>query len=580
MKSWFKYLKRGLKRKPRADKIAGSTKVKSNLNNLRLFLLKHWPSGIVGVLLILLSSPLGYIVPIINRFLIDDVILKKQLPLLFGVILLLVGIKVLEKLSGMLQQFYFTHFSQKVILEIQDDLLNKVFRLPKAFFDTKETGYLMSRVSHDVQGLQWFFSGTIVYILTYSLRFIIGVAFLVYLEWRLALVSVVLLPGIFFGVRYFSTKVRHLSREQMERQANVLKQMQESLAASSLIKAFTSEKHETDRIVTEIRESQQLNLERTTVQSLADLIIGSFADIANVIILLIGVPLIIYGHWTLGSLYAFFTYQSYVFNPTQFLANANLQLQSALASLERISAFYEILPETHSYGTELATHLTGAIEFKNVSFSYDGSEKILTDISFSIAKGEHLAIVGTSGVGKTTLISLILGFYLPTNGAILFDGKPSTDYELNSLRKRIGYVAQTTKLLAGTIMDNLRYGNSSATTAEVIQAAKVANIHDYIDSLPHKYDSYVGENGVNLSDGQKQRLSIARAFIKDPDILIFDEPTASLDQQTEKSIFAELPGLVRNKTLIIVAHRPSTIKEADKVLIIEDKKITVTGKVE
>ena len=299
MKNWFNYLKQGLKREAQTDKIGRNVNSKSNLpphqkawcgglKNLRPFLLKHWPSGAIGVVIIFLSTPIGYLVPIINRFLIDDVIINKHLSLLFGVVLLLVVIKVLEKLGNMLQQFYFTHFSQKVILDIQDDLLSRVFRFPKAFFDEKETGYLMSRVSNDVQGLSWFFSSTLVYILTYILRFFIGIAFLFYLEWRLALVSVVLLPGIFFGVRYFSTKVRQLSREQMERTANVSQRMQESLAASSLIKAFASEKQETDRIISEIKATQQLNLERTTVQSLADLIIGSFSEIANLIILIFG----------------------------------------------------------------------------------------------------------------------------------------------------------------------------------------------------------------------------------------------------------------------------------------------------
>lgn len=581
MKSLFKYLKQGLTRTHSKDRIGGTNEsagLRTSLRNLRPFVSRHWRKGLLGSLLIILTSLLSFPQPLITRYLIDHVILGRELTLLAGAILLLAGITLTEKLLNVFQQFYFTRFEQEVILDIQQSLLDHVLRLPKSFFDANQTGYLMSRLSSDVQGLRWFFSSTIVFIVSNCLRFMGGIVFLIYLEWRLAIGVLVILPPLVFFIRYFSQKIHILSHQSMEQDAKVSGQFQESLSSVSLIKSFSSEMRTVGHLISESRKAFQISLEQTTVGSVAHLIISSTPGIARVFVLALGAYWVIKGEWTLGSLFAFQAYLGYVFSPAQYLATANLDLQDARASLERVSALFDIVPEENIGKGRTIEKLTGEIEFRNVSFSYDSREPVLKNISFHVRPGERIAIVGPSGVGKTTLLSLVLRFYKPFSGEIYFDGRAASEFDVNALRQRIGYVSQNPLLLSGTIMENLRYGNPETGEEEVFRAAKVADIHDFVCHLPKGYESAIGERGSNLSEGQKQRLSIARALVKDPDILVLDEPASALDSLTEKSIFESLPDYLRNKTLFVVTHRISTIKNSDHILLLNENRLVAIGK--
>ena len=555
----------------------GYSGMKANLKNLRPFVSRHWHKGVLGFFLIIFHSLFGFPQPLITRYIVDDVILGRQLGLLAGAILLLIGISLVERLVSLLQEFYFARFEQGVTLDIQHDLIDRTLRLPKSFFDENQTGYLMSRLSSDVEGLRWFFSSTIVYIVSDIVRFVGGVGLLIYLEWRLAVGVLVILPGIVLCMRYFSGKVHVLSHQGMEQQANVSSHLQESLSAAPLIKAFSSEDRTVGRLMSQLKAAFHISLEQTAVSSVANLAISFMPGIARAIVLALGAYWIIMGQWSLGSLLAFQAYLGYVFGPAQFLATANLQLQKALAALERVSALFDIVPEENMGTGETVAQLTGEIEFKNVSFSYNGRERVLDDTSFCIHPGERVAIVGPSGVGKTTLVSLILRFYRPTSGEIYFDGRPASDYEVGSLRRRIGYASQSALLLSGTIMENLCYGSPEASEEQIVRAARVVGIHEFIRSLPAGYETEIGEKGVNLSEGQKQRLSIARALVKDPDILVLDEPTSALDSRTEKSIFQSLPTLVRDKTVFVVANRLSTIRDSDRILLLNESRLVAVG---
>jgi ABC-type bacteriocin/lantibiotic exporter with double-glycine peptidase domain len=580
MESWFTYLKQGLSRNVPKDRFVGNggyAGIKANLKNLGPYVGRHWRKGAVGAALIACTSLLAFPQPLITRYIVDDVILARQLALLAGAILLLIAIAVAERLASALQEFYFARFEQQLTLELQQDLVERTLHLPKAFFDDTQTGYLMSRLSGDVQELRWFFSSTVVYIASNAIRLLGGMALLFHLEWRLALVVLILLPAVGLSMRYFGRKIHVLSHQTMEQQAHVSTHLQESLSSSSLIKAFSSEARALKGLMSELRAALRISLEQTSVRSIANLAITAMPGFARAIVLAVGAFWIIDGQWTLGSLLAFQAYLGYVFGPAQLLASANLQLQRALAALQRVSALFDIVPEENIDTGIRVGRLAGRIEFKNVSFSYDSREMVLENVSFHIQPGDKVAIVGPSGVGKTTLLSLILRFYGPTKGEIYFDGRPGSEYEVGSLRRRIGYVSQSPVLVSGTIMENLRYANQEVSKKQVIKAAEAAEIHEFISSLPAGYETEISERGVNLSEGQKQRISLARALVREPDILVLDEPTAALDSLTEKSILLSLPSLINKKTVFMAVNRLYTAKNSDRILLLDENHLIAFG---
>ncbi len=371
---WLTYLKRGLRREPATDAIgdkAGYAGGRENLQFLKPFLVRHWRKGLLGALLLLFSNFLGFPQPLINRFLIDDGILGKNVGVLATAIGAMIGLGAISVLIGLLQNWFFVRFEQDIILDIQQDLLQRTLRLPKSFFDEQDIGYLISRLSNDVSGIRWFFSSTIVQIASSVVNLVGGVILLFFLEWRLAIIVMVMLPVLLLWTKFFAPRMRTLSHRSMEQRSNVMRRMQESLASTSLIKSFASEDREVKRVTEAISSSFDVSLEQTAVGAVAGISLGFVNSVSNYVILAVGALFVIKGQWTLGSLMAFRSYVGFVYGPAKFLANVNLQWQGAMASLERVSALYKIVPEETGVGLS-AGHLRGEVEFRDVSFGLLG----------------------------------------------------------------------------------------------------------------------------------------------------------------------------------------------------------------
>jgi ABC-type bacteriocin/lantibiotic exporter with double-glycine peptidase domain len=580
MDNWLQLLKNALSLDIPDDHISHDKKygsIPDNLKHIYPSVFKYWKIGAFAYSLLLITSLLTFPMPMITRFLIDDVIGNKRLSLLLPVLLIIVSISVFNMVAGKLQGFYNTRFDQKVMLHLQERLLSRVFALPKTFFDKIHRGYLMSRLTSDIGGVKWFFSSTIVQIITQFIRFVGGVIFLFYLEWRIAIPIILFLPVPLIAAKYFARKSYIMSHQGSERGARYASVFQEVLSSIPLIKSFSTEKRAINNITDEIKRNNQLANERYMLSSLNGIVQNIIPQLAGLFVLGFGTYWVIIDYWSLGSLLAFRSYLSYVYGPVGFLSSSASQLQSSRAALQRTAALFETIPEANTDDGNKIEKISGQVEFKNVSFSYDPEKPVLENISLKTKPGEQWAVIGESGIGKTTLISLLMRFYIPKEGELYFDNIPVSDLNVRSLRSRIGYVAQSTMLISGKIIDNLKYGNPEASHEDAVNAAKTADIHDFIEQLPNKYDSILEEGGLNMSEGQKQRLSIARALVKNPDILIFDEPTAALDNVTEHSIYRQLPEVVKGKTTFTIAHRLNTIKDADKILMLRGNKPSLIG---
>jgi ABC-type multidrug transport system fused ATPase/permease subunit len=567
--SWLAFIRRGLSRVKPTDRVAIPGREAggwANLEILRPSVRKHWRIGALAAGLLLLGVLVNLPIPLVTRFLVDEVILNKQLGLLFGAAAVLVVLKLGTMLAGPVQQYTFTRFEQAVLLDFQESLLSRALRLPMDFFDRQEVGYLVERLGADVNGVRWFFSSAFVTIATSALTFVGGVFMLYYLEWRLATVAVIGVPALFLAMRFFSRKARILSHARMEQKADVTERLQETLSAIPLVRAFAAERRESGRIIESVRKSFDLSLEQLTVGSLSNLSISAISGLASFSVLIAGAILVIRDQWTLGSLLAFQLYLGFVYGPARVLASSIMPLQGAMAALERLAVFFDQPPEQAEGHGQRVIRLEGVVEFRDVAFRYDDKGWVLHNLSFTARPGQYAAIIGHSGIGKTTLLKLLLGFYRPQAGEVLIDGTPVTDYHLPGLRSRIGYVSQNTTLLSGTIAENLRYGRTDATDEELVAAARAAGIDDFIQGLPGGYAERVGERGANLSAGQQQRLALARALVKDPDILILDEPTSALDLDTARKILDSMPGVTRGKTVLIVTHDPAIAGQADQVI--------------
>jgi ABC-type multidrug transport system fused ATPase/permease subunit len=531
----------------------------------------------VAVLMII-GLPISVVAPLLVKYLIDTVVANRDTQQLLVVGGALLGLTLLGQGLSYWQALLNNRFHLLVLYNMRRRLFAHLLHLPMSFYTQHDTGYIMSRQRDDLKQLSGIMADTFLRAAINVVRVIVFIGLLFYIDIALA-ASGLILAVVFFGANLlFSRPLRRRNEVVQEAEAKTSTALHEGAIGFSLIKATTREKAELRRYVRALGEHVRASFHRDLLEIFSDELIGLAATVGAYFIVLVGAYRIMQGGSTFGNLFAFFMYLTNLFGATGALMRLNSNLQRAMNALQRIYEVLDTPPEPANIPRANAKPRQCEIVFDDVSFNYMPEMPVLQNISAKIAAGAQVALVGPSGAGKTTFAHLIPRFYEPVVGRILLNGKDLRDTHLHDLRQLIGVVPQDVFLFDRTIRENIAYGNHVAEPADIERAARAANAHDFIAAFPDGYESKIGERGIRLSGGQKQRLAIAREILRNPPILILDEATSSLDSAAEALIQEALQRFKKNRTSIIIAHRLSTVIEADWILVFDKGRVVEQGR--
>ena len=476
------------------------------------------------------------------------------------------------------QKYFSKYVSHSVMQDIRNDLYSHLQQLSLSFYSQHKTGELISRLTNDVKVVQKALVKSTVTFIYKTLTVIGGIGYLFYLNVRLSLFLIVILPLVTYVISIFNSKIRRVSKKAQVKVADISDVLQETISAIRVVKSFGREDYEFERFSDRNYEDFRARIKSSQYKALLTPLVEFIASIAFTAILWYGGLEVLRGNMAPSELIAFFTMLLTITDPIRSVTKVNATIQKALAAGERIfeTLDYDNIITSPVEGKQFSK-LEGKVEFDNVSFSYGQDEIVLQDINLAVNSGEAIALVGPSGAGKSTLVDLIPRFYDVDSGTVKIDGEDVRELDLKWLREHIGIVPQETILFSGTIKDNIAYGNFAAEEEEIKKAAKAANAHQFIMEFPEGYDSRVGERGQGLSGGQQQRVAIARALLKDPKILIFDEATSSLDAESEQLVQEALSRLMEDRTTFVIAHRLSTIINIDNIAVLENGRLIEQG---
>lgn len=517
-------------------------------------------------------------IPWIIKDMIDEVLADKNGTMLNWITASIIAIFVVRGLFWYGQNYLMSYVGQSVIIDIRAAVFKKLQRLSVSFYDKNKTGTIMSYVTNDVNALQSAMVENTIEMITEGFILIGSVVAMIYLDWRLTLFTVCTFPVVLWFMEFFGKKIRKTGGRIQECTADITSVLQESVASARVIKSFVREDYEVDRFDVENRANFRANMKNAQLMATLTPVVELVAAIGVTMIIWYGGNNVINGTITAGSLVAFLTYAVNISNPIKRLTRVIGNIQKALAAAQRVFMIIDMPEEiAESRDAKQLPEVSGKVEFQNVSFAYDDKGNVITDLSFSVKPGEVIAIVGPSGAGKSTIANLLPRFYDVNKGDIKIDGHSVREVTLDSLREQVGIVPQETMLFNGSVYNNILYGRLDATKEEIEAAAKAANAHDFIMQLTDGYETKLGDRGVNLSGGQRQRIAIARAILKNPRILILDEATSALDTESERVVQEALDRLMVGRTSFVIAHRLSTVKNADKILVLEKGNLVESG---
>lgn len=517
-------------------------------------------------------------IPWIIKDMIDEVLADKNGTMLNWIAASIIAIFVVRGLFWYGQNYLMSYVGQSVIIDIRAAVFKKLQRLSVSFYDKNKTGTIMSYVTNDVNALQSAMVENTIEMITEGFILIGSVVAMIYLDWRLTLFTVCTFPVVLWFMEFFGKKIRKTGGRIQECTADITSVLQESVAFARVIKSFVREDYEVDRFDVENRANFRANMKNAQLMATLTPVVELVAAIGVTMLIWYGGNNVINGTITAGSLVAFLTYAVNISNPIKRLTRVIGNIQKALAAAQRVFMIIDMPEEiAESRDAKQLPEVSGKVEFQNVSFAYDDKGNVITDLSFSVKPGEVIAIVGPSGAGKSTIANLLPRFYDVNKGDIKIDGHSVREVTLDSLREQVGIVPQETMLFNGSVYNNILYGRLDATKEEIEAAAKAANAHDFIMQLTDGYETKLGDRGVNLSGGQRQRIAIARAILKNPRILILDEATSALDTESERVVQEALDRLMVGRTSFVIAHRLSTVKNADKILVLEKGNLVESG---
>jgi ATP-binding cassette subfamily B protein len=535
----------------------------------------------VATVAIFITAVLSLVPPLLLKNIIDIALPNKDLQLLAQLVLISIGTTLLISLIQVGQTYINTWISKQITFNLKNEMYEHLQGMSLSFFSLAKPGEITTRMTSDIDGIQDIFNSTVTNALNSIFVLVTTAIVLIYMNWKLALVSMIILPLFIFPTRKVGKMRWKIATKTQEKVSELTQIVQESLGVSGLIlmKIFTKEKQEKQHFEKVNREMIRLQIRESLVGRWFMMSIQIFMMIGPMIVYFYGGWLMIQGQLTIGGIIAFVALLSRLNGPVTQLSNIHIDVTRSFALFGRIFDYIDMRQEiVDRPDASTLTIKEGRITFEVVSFSYTASHETLHQISFTCFPGSITALVGPSGAGKTTITNLIPRLYDATSGIITIDGVDIRDVTLESLRSNIGIVMQEPYLFNQSIKENLLYSKSDATDDELIIACKAAYIHDFIMSLPNKYDTVVGNRGIKLSGGEKQRLSIARVILKDPKIIILDEATSSLDSVSEEFIQKAMDPLMTGRTSIVIAHRLSTVLKADNIIVIEDGRIAETGK--